>query len=185
MSSSLGQLPSSSSSSSKTTKTTFTINLQRRVEPGLSSCGKFDGSHACLVAATSSGNVLVHSPHREPPQDNLVPESSSLTSQQQRQQEDARLKWTGELAELQIGREVTALVTGRLSHFKVYPFFFTNRETNSMFFYNVVSLLFRKSDITRVCFFNTFFVGFFILFLPNRVFLKSSFLFFRKFDILQ
>ncbi|XP_001604585.1 Bardet-Biedl syndrome 2 protein homolog [Nasonia vitripennis] len=82
---------------------TFSLNLQRRVEAGLTGCGKFDGSHACLAAATSAGNVLVHSPHR----DAVASKNFELNS-------EARLSWSGELAELQIGRQVTALHTGRL-----------------------------------------------------------------------
>ncbi|XP_014207589.1 Bardet-Biedl syndrome 2 protein homolog [Copidosoma floridanum] len=79
---------------------TFSLNLQRRVEAGLAASGKFDGSHACLAVATSAGNVLVHSPHRE------APTSNGLNT-------EARLTWTGEIAELQIGRQVTALCAGR------------------------------------------------------------------------
>ncbi|XP_058788699.1 Bardet-Biedl syndrome 2 protein homolog [Phymastichus coffea] len=82
---------------------TFSLNLQRRVEPGLTACGKFDGSHACLAAATSAGNVLVHSPHRD-----------AAANPSQSFGEETRLSWVGELAELQIGRQVTALCTGRL-----------------------------------------------------------------------
>lgn len=74
---------------------TFSLNLQRRVEPGLTACGKFDGTHACLAAATSAGNVLIHSPHRD-----------AADNQNYTFQADARLNWSGELAELQIGRQV-------------------------------------------------------------------------------
>ncbi|XP_043267546.1 Bardet-Biedl syndrome 2 protein homolog [Venturia canescens] len=84
----------------------FSLNLQRKVEQSLVSCGKFDGSHACLVASTSSGNVLVHSPHRQP--------TSNMGSETGQEQLEGRLAWSGELAELQIGRQVTALCTGRL-----------------------------------------------------------------------
>ncbi|XP_011501938.1 PREDICTED: Bardet-Biedl syndrome 2 protein homolog [Ceratosolen solmsi marchali] len=82
---------------------TFSLNLHRRLEAGFVASGKFDGSHACLTAATSSGNVLVHSPHRE-----------AGVSNHQEPSSEARLTWSGELAELQIGKEVTALHTGRL-----------------------------------------------------------------------
>lgn len=69
-----------------------------------------------MVAATSSGNVLVHSPHRDPP----VSSPGDVSLRQE--QEEARLRWTGELAELQIGREVTALSTGRLLCSSSKPF---------------------------------------------------------------
>lgn len=78
----------------------FSLNLQRKVEPGLVGCGKFDGSHACLVASTSSGNVLVHSPHRQP--------TANIVSETGQEQLEGRLAWSGELAELQIGRQVMA-----------------------------------------------------------------------------
>lgn len=65
--------------------------------------GKFDGSHACLAAATPGGTILVHSPHRQP-QINFS----------DHQQANKRLSWSGELAELQIGTEVKSLCTGRL-----------------------------------------------------------------------
>lgn len=72
----------------------FSLNLQRRVELSLIASGKFDGSHACLTAATSSGNVLVHSPHR----------ASSENFEDA--QAVGRLSWSGELAELHIGNQV-------------------------------------------------------------------------------
>ncbi|KAJ8675989.1 hypothetical protein QAD02_011775 [Eretmocerus hayati] len=80
---------------------TFSLNLHRRLEPSLTTCGKFDGSHACLASATSAGNVLVHSPHRQP--------ATNIGSNA-----EARLAWSGEVAELQIGQQVTALCAGRL-----------------------------------------------------------------------
>ncbi|XP_076681212.1 BBSome complex member BBS2 [Andrena cerasifolii] len=82
----------------------FSLNIQKHMEPGLIACGKFDGSHACLVAATFGGNVLVHSPHRQPQVKSLDHE-----------QTDRKLSWSGELAELQIGAEITALCTGQLN----------------------------------------------------------------------
>ncbi|XP_043588448.1 Bardet-Biedl syndrome 2 protein homolog isoform X1 [Bombus pyrosoma] len=82
----------------------FSLNIQKHVEPGLVTSGKFDGSHACLAAATYGGNILVHSPHRQP----------QITGQDH-EQSDRKVSWSGELAELQIGTEITALCTGRLS----------------------------------------------------------------------
>ncbi|XP_017893284.1 Bardet-Biedl syndrome 2 protein homolog [Ceratina calcarata] len=82
----------------------FSLNIQKHVEPGLVACGKFDGSHTCLVVATYGGNVLVHSPHRQP----------QITSHDH-EQSDRKLSWSGELAELHIGTEVTALHAGRLT----------------------------------------------------------------------
>ena len=78
---------------------TFSLNIRRRVEASLIACGKFDGTHACLVAANSAGNVLVHSPHR-----NTGDDSTELTEKQ-----ESRLTWTGEIAELQIGVQVLFL----------------------------------------------------------------------------
>lgn len=73
----------------------FSLNIQKHVEPGLVSSGKFDGSHACLVAVTYGGNILVHSPHRQP---QIIGHDH--------EQSDRKLSWSGELAELQIGSEV-------------------------------------------------------------------------------
>ena len=72
----------------------FSLNLHRRVESTLIVSGKFDGSHACLAAATSGGNVFIHSPHRQ---------SSEFCG---KEKSTGRLSWSGELAELQIGRQV-------------------------------------------------------------------------------
>ncbi|XP_046748192.1 Bardet-Biedl syndrome 2 protein homolog isoform X2 [Diprion similis] len=74
---------------------TFSLQLERKVELGLVTCGKFDGSHACIVVATSGGNVLVHSPHRRP-----LPDPTDDTG-------TGRLAWTGELAELRIGKQMS------------------------------------------------------------------------------
>lgn len=74
----------------------FSLNLQRKIEPSLVTCGKFDGSHACLVFATSAGNILVHSPHRQPP----------ANTTESHENMERRLEWNGEIAELQIGRQV-------------------------------------------------------------------------------
>ncbi|XP_029051059.2 Bardet-Biedl syndrome 2 protein homolog [Osmia bicornis bicornis] len=81
----------------------FSLNIEKHVEPGLVTCGKFDGSHACLAVATFGGNILVHSPHRQP----------QITGHDH-EQTDRKLSWSGELAELQIGTKITALCTGRL-----------------------------------------------------------------------
>lgn len=86
----------------------FTLNLQRRVEAGLTACGKFDGSHACLTVATSGGNVLVHSPHRETAAPRLPKDGLAGT----------RMAWYGELAELQIGRQVCSRLRIYLSIFR-------------------------------------------------------------------
>nr|KAF7420225.1 hypothetical protein H0235_010522 [Vespula pensylvanica] len=81
----------------------FSLNIQKHIESGLVASGKFDGSHACLTAVTSGGNILVHSPHRQPQIKNNDSE-----------QPDGRLSWSGELAELQIDSQVTAICTGHL-----------------------------------------------------------------------
>ncbi|XP_020285539.1 Bardet-Biedl syndrome 2 protein homolog [Pseudomyrmex gracilis] len=83
--------------------TEFSLNIQKHIKTGLVVSGKFDGSHACLAAATPGGTILVHSPHRQPQIDFSDHKQSSK-----------RLLWSGELAELQIGTEVKSLCTGRL-----------------------------------------------------------------------
>ncbi|XP_015513002.1 Bardet-Biedl syndrome 2 protein homolog isoform X1 [Neodiprion lecontei] len=113
----------------------FSLQLERKVESGLVACGKFDGSHACIVVATSGGNILVHSPHRRPLPN---PDDDPKTG---------RLAWTGELAELRIGKQVTSLYAGRLgederdvlmigtaTHLLVY-----NVEDNADVFYKEMS----------------------------------------------
>lgn len=82
----------------------FSLNIQKHVEPSLVTSGKFDGSHACLAAATYGGNILVHSPHRQP-----------QITDHDHEQSDRKLSWSGELAELKIGSEIIALCTGRLN----------------------------------------------------------------------
>ncbi|EZA50631.1 hypothetical protein DMN91_003536 [Ooceraea biroi] len=81
----------------------FSLNIQKHIKAGLVVSGKFDGSHACLAAATPGGTILVHSPHRQP--------SINLNDHKQ---SSKRLSWSGELAELQIGTEVKSLCVGRL-----------------------------------------------------------------------
>lgn len=76
----------------------FSLNIQKHIESGLVASGKFDGSHACLTAVTSGGNILVHSPHRQPQIKNNDSE-----------QPDGRLSWSGELAELQIDSQVVRI----------------------------------------------------------------------------
>ncbi|XP_067209756.1 Bardet-Biedl syndrome 2 protein homolog [Linepithema humile] len=81
----------------------FSLNIQKHIKAGLVESGKFDGSHACLAAATPGGTILVHSPHRQP-----------QVNFSDHKQSSKRLSWSGELAELQIGTEVKSLCTGRL-----------------------------------------------------------------------
>ncbi|KAG5341289.1 BBS2 protein, partial [Acromyrmex charruanus] len=93
----------------------FSLNIQKHIKANLVVSGKFDGSHACLAAATPGGTILVHSPHRQPQVD-----------YSDHKQSNKRLSWSGELAELQIGTEseyyiqivshinVKSLCTGRL-----------------------------------------------------------------------
>lgn len=72
----------------------FSLHLERKIESGFVVSGKFDGSHACIVAATSGGNILVHSPHRRKV---LDPDDDAGSG---------RLSWIGEIAELRIGKRV-------------------------------------------------------------------------------
>lgn len=75
---------------------TFAFNILRDLEPGLSTCGKFDGKHVCLAAANASGSIIIHNPHREV---NLGSKSNELGT-------ETRLTWEGETATLQIGKQV-------------------------------------------------------------------------------
>lgn len=86
----------------------FSLNIQKHIKAGLVVSGKFDGSHACLAAATPGGNILVHSPHRQPQVD-----------YSDHKQSNKRLSWSGELAELQIGTEVRKCVK-KLNYYKLY-----------------------------------------------------------------
>ena len=110
----------------------FTLNLQRRLEPGSVTSGKFDGTHACLAATTSAGNVLVHSPHREPP------ENADFKILQEH-----RLAWTGETAELQIGRQVGAKVTN------IYFLGISHVFLSKCFISDIFFLLFNQIWVTR------------------------------------
>lgn len=74
----------------------FSLNLQKKIEPRLVASGKFDGSHACIAAATTGGNILIHSPHRE-----------NIKLEEDDEGTDGRHTWSGEIAELQIGGQVS------------------------------------------------------------------------------
>ncbi|XP_067905808.1 Bardet-Biedl syndrome 2 protein homolog isoform X2 [Heterodontus francisci] len=41
----------------------FTLKLNHRINPGMVTVGKYDGTHPCLTAATQAGKVFIHNPH--------------------------------------------------------------------------------------------------------------------------
>lgn len=101
----------------------FSLNIQKHIKAGLVVSGKFDGSHACLAAATPGGTILVHSPHRQPQVD-----------YSDHKQSNKRLIWSGELAELQIGTEVP-------QESKCYKLFHALNKTSHLFVFLFRALL--------------------------------------------
>ncbi|XP_049846723.1 Bardet-Biedl syndrome 2 protein homolog isoform X2 [Schistocerca gregaria] len=77
----------------------FTINLNHKILPGLVTIGKYDGTHACLTAATTADQVLIHSPHRR-----VGYETGRMVSHER----------SKELVLLNINQPVTAICAGRL-----------------------------------------------------------------------
>lgn len=94
----------------------FSLSIARQIEAGLVASGKFDGSHACLALATTGGNVLVHSPHRQPKPDQQITDFDNVES-------DRRLAWTGELAELQIGNQVNNFLKKKKISQEIFIYF--------------------------------------------------------------
>lgn len=80
------------------TMASFSLNIEKTIQPGIVSSGKFDGSHACLALGSEAGTVYIHSPHRQPIMDTMYDNS------------DRRLSWNGEIAELQIGDQVVICI---------------------------------------------------------------------------
>ncbi|XP_048518125.1 Bardet-Biedl syndrome 2 protein homolog, partial [Dendroctonus ponderosae] len=77
----------------------FTLELGYKILAGLVTIGKFDGTHPCLTAATSTDKVLIHSPHRR------------------NASEVGKLVWSEsnkEIATLNVNQPVTALQAGQL-----------------------------------------------------------------------
>lgn len=77
----------------------FTLELGYKILAGLVTIGKYDGTHPCLTAATSTDKVLIHSPHRR------------------NASEAGKLIWSEsnkEIATLNVNQTVTALEAGQL-----------------------------------------------------------------------
>ncbi|XP_017768164.1 PREDICTED: Bardet-Biedl syndrome 2 protein-like [Nicrophorus vespilloides] len=77
----------------------FTLELNYKIVPGLTTIGKYDGTHPCLTAATTADKILIHSPHRK---------SAIVTG---------RVVWSEsnrEIATLNINQSITALAAGPL-----------------------------------------------------------------------
>lgn len=77
----------------------FNFKLNHAVQPGLVCVGKFDGKHHSLAFATSTGNVLIHNPHRA----ELFAASSDSSSR------------ASDVQTLAVNRKVTALSSGCFS----------------------------------------------------------------------
>ncbi|CAH1100216.1 unnamed protein product [Psylliodes chrysocephalus] len=77
----------------------FTLELNYKIIPGLVTIGKYDGTHSCITAATSTDKVLIHSPHRK---------NSAIAG---------RVLWSEsnkEIATLNINQSITCLTVGML-----------------------------------------------------------------------
>ncbi|XP_045482156.1 Bardet-Biedl syndrome 2 protein-like [Harmonia axyridis] len=81
----------------KAVRPVFTLELNYKIIPGLVTVGKYDGTHSCLTAATSTEKVLIHSPHKR----NITVHGRINYSESNR-----------EIATLNINQTITALVTG-------------------------------------------------------------------------
>ncbi|CAG9855973.1 unnamed protein product [Phyllotreta striolata] len=77
----------------------FTLELNYKIIPGLVTVGKYDGTHPCITAATTTDKVLIHSPHRR----------SNATA--------GRVHWSEsnkEIATLNVNQTITCLTVGVL-----------------------------------------------------------------------
>ncbi|XP_044745857.1 Bardet-Biedl syndrome 2 protein-like [Coccinella septempunctata] len=81
----------------KSVRPVFTLELNYKIIPGLVTIGKYDGTHPCLTAATSTEKVLIHSPHRR----NISVHGRINYSESNR-----------EIATLNINQTITAIVAG-------------------------------------------------------------------------
>ncbi|XP_046985484.1 Bardet-Biedl syndrome 2 protein homolog isoform X1 [Schistocerca americana] len=93
----------------------FTINLNHKILPGLVTIGKYDGTHACLTAATTADQVLIHSPHRR-----VGYETGRMVSHER----------SKELVLLNINQPVTAICAGRLDPSKDCDILLVGTATN-------------------------------------------------------
>ncbi|XP_050507781.1 Bardet-Biedl syndrome 2 protein-like [Diabrotica virgifera virgifera] len=81
----------------KIVRPVFTLELNYKIVPGLVTIGKYDGTHPCITAATTTDKVLIHSPHRR---------NNSTTG---------RVFWSEsnkEIANLNINQTITCLTVG-------------------------------------------------------------------------
>ncbi|CAH0550808.1 unnamed protein product [Brassicogethes aeneus] len=76
----------------------FTLDLNYKIEPGLVTIAKYDGTHPCVTAATTAGKVLIHSPHRR----NAVTTGRMIWSESNK-----------EIATLNVNDSITALCSGQ------------------------------------------------------------------------
>ncbi|KAG5882214.1 hypothetical protein JTB14_024725 [Gonioctena quinquepunctata] len=77
----------------------FTLEVNCKIVPGLVTLGKYDGTHPCITAATSTDKVMIHSPHRR----NASVQGRILWSESNR-----------EIATLNINQTITCLTVGML-----------------------------------------------------------------------
>ena len=78
----------------------FSFKLSHAVQAGLVCVGQFDGRHPSLAFATSTGNVLIHNPHRTDLAANAANASSSTASR------------ANDVQQLAVNRKVTSLASG-------------------------------------------------------------------------
>ncbi|KAK9872406.1 hypothetical protein WA026_017865 [Henosepilachna vigintioctopunctata] len=81
----------------KSIRPVFTLELNYKIVPGLVTVGKYDGTHPCLSAATTTDKVVIHSPHRR----NISVHGRINYSEFNR-----------EIATLNINQAITTLTTG-------------------------------------------------------------------------
>lgn len=80
----------------------FGFKLSHAVQAGLVCVGQFDGRHPSLAFATSTGNVLIHNPHRTDLAANAANASSSSSSASR----------ANDVQQLAVNRKVTSLASG-------------------------------------------------------------------------
>jgi Bardet-Biedl syndrome 2 protein len=79
----------------------FSFKLSHAVQAGLVCVGQFDGRHPSLAFATSTGNVLIHNPHRTDLAANSANASSSSSASR-----------ANDVQQLAVNRKVTSLASG-------------------------------------------------------------------------
>ncbi|GMI05389.1 hypothetical protein TrVE_jg13645 [Triparma verrucosa] len=94
----------------------FTIKLEDVIAHKLVTIGKYDGKHPSLTFGTNAGKVCIHSPH-----DHAIQNEGGAQ---------------GQTRTLNINKEITSLVAGRLDGTKEYDVLITGTQTN-LFAYDV------------------------------------------------